>query len=87
MSTIEQSVEVDVPLRTAYNQWTQFEEFPSFMEGVEEVRQVDDQMTHWRVRMAGVTREFDARITEHNRRRWELLRTHSRDLNLSAQTA
>ncbi|GAA5183280.1 SRPBCC family protein [Rugosimonospora acidiphila] len=64
MSTVTESVDVAVPVRTAYDQWTQFEEFPSFMEGVEEVRQVDDQLTHWRVRMAGVTREFDARITE-----------------------
>jgi uncharacterized membrane protein len=55
---------VAVPVRTAYDQWTQFEDFPHFMEDVEEVQQVDDQMTHWRVKMAGVTREFDARITE-----------------------
>jgi uncharacterized membrane protein len=47
MSTIEQSVEVNVPLRTAYNQWTQFEEFPRFMEGVKEVRQTDATRMHW----------------------------------------
>ena len=41
-TTIEESIEVEVPLRTAYNQWTQFEEFPRFMEGVEEIRQLDD---------------------------------------------
>lgn len=64
MSSVTESVDVAVPVRTAYDQWTQFEDFPHFMEDVEEVRQVDDQMTHWRVKLAGVTREFDARITE-----------------------
>ena len=64
MSTIEQSIEVAVPVRTAYDQWTQFEEFPRFMEGVEEVRQVDDTHTHWRTKVAGREQEFDAEITE-----------------------
>jgi uncharacterized membrane protein len=64
MSTVEQSIEVNVPLRTAYNQWTQFEEFPRFMDGVEEIRQVDDTHLHWRTKLAGITREFDAEITE-----------------------
>ncbi|RFS82408.1 SRPBCC family protein [Actinomadura spongiicola] len=64
MSTIIESVDVSVPIRTAYDQWTQFETFPQFMEGVEEVRQVDDTTVRWRTRIAGVTREFDARITE-----------------------
>ena len=64
MSTIEQSIEVDVPVRTAYDQWTQFEEFPQFMEGVEEIRQLDDTHTHWRTSVAGKTKEFDAVITE-----------------------
>lgn len=64
MSTIEESVEVDVPVRTAYNQWTQFEEFPQFMEGVESVTQVTDTRLHWVSQIAGVTREFDADITE-----------------------
>ncbi|MDL4812990.1 SRPBCC family protein [Actinomadura opuntiae] len=64
MSTITESVNVTVPIRVAYDQWTQFEEFPRFMEGVEEVRQLDDTRLHWTVRIAGVTREFDARITE-----------------------
>ena len=48
MSTIEESIEVKVPVTTAYNQWTQFEEFPQFMEGVEEVRQLDDTHLHWK---------------------------------------
>ena len=47
MSTIEQAIEVQVPLSTAYDQWTQFEDFPQFMEGVEEVRQLDDTHLHW----------------------------------------
>ncbi|NED57506.1 cyclase, partial [Micromonospora aurantiaca] len=64
MSTITESVNVTVPIRTAYDQWTQFEAFPRFMDGVEEIRQIDDTTLHWRTRIAGVTREFDARITE-----------------------
>ena len=63
-STIEQSIEVGVDVRTAYDQWTQFEEFPKFMEGVEEVRQLDDTHTHWRTKVAGREKEFDAEITE-----------------------
>ena len=64
MANIEQSIDVRVPVRTAYDQWTQFEEFPQFMEGVEEVRQVDDTHTHWRTKVAGKEKEFDAEITE-----------------------
>jgi uncharacterized membrane protein len=64
MSTIEQSIEVAVPVRTAYNQWTQFEEFPRFMEGVEEVRQVDDTRLLWRTKVGGRQQEFDTQITE-----------------------
>ncbi|MBV9484650.1 MAG: SRPBCC family protein [Frankiaceae bacterium] len=64
MSTIEESIEVEVPVSTAYNQWTQFESFPNFMDGVEEVRQLSDTSTHWTVSIGGVTREFDAEITE-----------------------
>jgi len=64
MGTVTEHVDVAVPVRTAYNQWTQFEEFPRFMEGVTEVRQVSDTMTHWVTEVGGVRREFDARITE-----------------------
>ena len=64
MATIEESVEVEVPVRTAYNQWTQFEEFPRFMEGVEQVRQVTDTKVHWVAEIAGQRREWDAEITE-----------------------
>jgi uncharacterized membrane protein len=63
-SSMESSIEVDVPVRTAYNQWTQFEEFPRFMDGVEEVRQIDDTHQHWRAKVAGKTKEWDAEITE-----------------------
>ena len=64
MDSIEKSITVDVPVRTAYNQWTQFESFPSFMEGVEEVRQLTDKRLHWRAQIAGKTEEWDAEITE-----------------------
>jgi uncharacterized membrane protein len=66
MSSVEQSIEVDVPVRVAYDQWTQFEDFPKFMEGVEEVRQIDDTHTHWRTKVAGKEVEFDAEITEQH---------------------
>lgn len=64
MALIEKSVEVQVPVRTAYNQWTQFEDFPRFMEGVEEVRQMGDQRLHWKARIGGKSREWDAEIRE-----------------------
>ena len=66
MTTAEQSIEVDVPVTTAYNQWTQFEEFPKFMDGVESVRQLDDRRLHWTVSFGGVTREFDTEIVEQH---------------------
>ena len=64
MTTIEKSIEVDVPVPVAYNQWTQFEEFPQFMEGVEEVRQLDAKRLHWKASILGVTREWDAEIVD-----------------------
>ncbi len=66
MSTFTESVDVDVPVSTAYNQWTRFESFPRFMEGVEEVRQLDDTHTHWTIKVGGRTREFRATITEQH---------------------
>src|SRR5205085_6019568 len=66
MSTIEQSVQIDVPVRTTYDQWTQFEQFPQFMEGVESVVQTDDTHLHWTAEIAGVRREWDAEITEQH---------------------
>ncbi|MEU2305481.1 SRPBCC family protein [Streptomyces misionensis] len=64
MSQVEESIEVNVPVRAAYNQWTQFEEFPRFMGGVERVEQRTDTLTHWKTKIDGVEREFDAEITE-----------------------
>jgi uncharacterized membrane protein len=64
MSTVEQSIDVDVPVRVAYDQWTQFESFPTFMDGVEEVRQIDETHLHWRAKVAGHEAEWDAVITE-----------------------
>jgi uncharacterized membrane protein len=64
VATIEQSIEVEVPVRTAYNQWTQFEEFPQFMEGVEQVQQLTDDRLHWVAEFAGKRHEWDAKITE-----------------------
>lgn len=63
-NTVTADTEVDVPVRTAYDQWTQFESFPEFMGGVESVRQLDDTSTHWIVSIAGVKREFDADISD-----------------------
>ena len=64
MARVEHEVEVNVPVRTAYNQWTQFEEFPRFMEGVKEVRQLDDKRLHWHAEVAGEDREWEAEIRE-----------------------
>ena len=58
MSTIESSIEVQVPVRTAYDQWTQFESFPKFMLGVDSVTQLDDTHLHWVADIAGVRREW-----------------------------
>jgi len=66
MSQVVKSIDVDVPVRTAYNQWTQFESFPQFMEGVQEVRQLDDTRLHWRATIAGKEEQWDAKITEQN---------------------
>lgn len=62
MSHITETIDVQVPLRTAYDQWTQFESFPHFMEGVEEVRQLTDTTNRWRVEVGGATREFTTEI-------------------------
>jgi len=61
---IDKSLTVDVPVHTAYNQWTQFEEFPMFMEGVKQVQQLDDKRLHWRADIAGKEKEWDAEIFE-----------------------
>lgn len=63
-SSVEESIEVNVPVRTAYNQYTQFEDFPRFMDNVLEVKQLDDRHLHWRAKVAGEEKEWDAEITE-----------------------
>ena len=64
METIEKSIEVECPLRTVYNQWTQFEEFPRFMKGIKKVTQLDDQRLRWEAEIGGKHKEWDARITD-----------------------
>lgn len=64
MSVIEKSLELNVPVRTAYNQWTQFEEFPKFMEGVTAVTQIDDKHLQWKANIAGKDQGWAAEITE-----------------------
>jgi uncharacterized membrane protein len=64
MSQVEKSIAVDVPIAAAYNQWTQFEEFPRFMEGVKQVQQLDDKHLHWKAEVGGKELEWDAVITE-----------------------
>jgi uncharacterized membrane protein len=66
MGTITESIDVEVDVTTAYDQWTQFESFPEFMEGVDEVRQLDDTHLHWVTSIGPVTREFDATVTEQH---------------------
>jgi len=64
MSIISKHIDVNVPVNTAYNQWTQFKSFPQFMEGVKEVQQLDDRRMHWRAQILGKEQEWDAEITE-----------------------
>ena len=66
MKSIEESIEIDVPVSTAYNQWTQFESFPQFMDGVERVEQKTDTRLRWVAEVGGQTREWDAEITEQH---------------------
>ena len=66
MTTIEESIDIDVPVAVVYNQWTQFESFPQFMDGVERVEQKTDTRLHWVAEIAGSKREWDAEITEQH---------------------
>ena len=66
MASVQETIDVDVPVRAAYDQWTQFETFPHFLGGVERITQLDDKHTHWKVKVGGVEREFDAEITEQH---------------------
>lgn len=64
MSTTQESIEIDLPVSTVYNQWTQFEDFPQFMNGVESVTQLDDKRLHWVAEIAGAREEWDAEIVD-----------------------
>jgi uncharacterized membrane protein len=64
MNTIEQSIDVEAPIAAVYDRWTQFETFPQFMEGIEEIRQLDDRRLHWTAEIGGTRHEWDAEITE-----------------------
>jgi len=64
MTEVQQHVDIDCPVRTVYDQYTQFETFPKFMSGVERVDQLDDKTLHWVIEIGGGRREFDAKITE-----------------------
>lgn len=64
METIEKSIEVEAPISEVYNQWTQFEDFPKFMEGVEEVKQISDRRLFWKAQIWGKTTEWEAEIYE-----------------------
>ena len=66
MTKIEESIDVEVPVRIAYDQWTQFEEFPQFMEGIERVQQIDDTHLHWVAEIGGKREEWEAEITEQH---------------------
>jgi uncharacterized membrane protein len=77
VAELQKSIVVEAPLREVYNQWTQFEEFPRFMEGVIEVRQLDDKRLHWRARVGGVEKEWHAEIVDQvpdRRVAWRSLR-------------
>jgi uncharacterized membrane protein len=77
MAEIERSIDVEAPLREVYNQWTQFEEFPRFMEGVVEVRQIDEKRLHWRAKVGGTEKEWHAEIVDQvpdRRIAWKTLR-------------
>jgi uncharacterized membrane protein len=64
MNSVEESIRIERPVKVVYDQWTQFEDFPHFMEGVKEVRQIDDSHLHWEVEMGGFIKTWEAEITE-----------------------
>jgi uncharacterized membrane protein len=66
MPSVTESIDVSVPVSTAYNQWTQFETLPRFMTGVESISQTDETHSHWVAKIGGVVREFDTEITEQH---------------------
>lgn len=86
MAKSEHSVDAKAPIRQVYDQWTQFEQFPHFMEGVEQVTQLDNKHLHWKARIGGKLQEWDAEITEQlpdHRIAWHSL---SGDRNAGAVT-
>src|SRR5207302_3463752 len=64
MESIQKSIEIEAPISKVYNQWTQFEDFPQFMEGVERVQQMDDKHLHWIAEVGGKKKEWDAEIVD-----------------------
>lgn len=64
MNSVEESIRIERPVKVVYDQWTQFEDFPHFMEGVKEVRQIDDSHLHWEVEMGGFIKTWEAEIIE-----------------------
>ena len=66
MASVVETIDVNKPVRTVYNQWTQFEDFPHFMEGVKSVAQIDDTHLHWVAAIGGETKQWDAEITEQH---------------------
>ena len=66
MSQVVETIDVEVPVTVAYNEWTQFESFPRFLSFVEQITQTDESHSHWKVRVAGVEKEFDTVITEQH---------------------
>ena len=84
--TVQESIELDVPVSTAYNQWTQFEEFPRFMASVESVTQIDDTHLHWRAMVGGKVKEWDAEITEQIPDQRIAWRSISGDMNAGVVT-
>lgn len=65
METIDKTIEIEAPVSDVYERWTRFESFPQFMEGIEEVKQLDEKRLHWVVQIAGMKKEWDSEITEH----------------------
>ena len=86
MHEVEADVDCDVPISVAYDQWTQFEEFPRFMKAIDEVRQVDDTHLHWVANVAGQRKEWDAEIVEQEPDRIISWRSTSGTLNNGAVT-
>ena len=86
MASIEKSIDVEVPVRTAYNQWTQFEDFPRFMDGVEQVQQLSDDRLHWVAKVGGQQKEWDARITEQTPDQRVAWRSEAGDANAGVVT-